>query len=169
MVWPFSTRDAKTINNEIDNLRKELKQNWTRTKSLNELPDKSLASQAADAEQPDTDPQITIQIFGSDDENSKGFFINGYKINTHNLNNLNKTFSTNDQVKDFFKNLIGYIENNNLPKDKQLDPKNFFHSYTKTIDIEPIRKDQPEQEGGKKKKRSRKRKSKSKPRKTRKH
>ena len=37
MVWPFSTRDAKTINNEIDNLRKELKQNWTRTKSLNEL------------------------------------------------------------------------------------------------------------------------------------
>jgi hypothetical protein len=82
---------------------------------------------------------------------------------------LNKTFSTNDQVKDFFKNLIGYIENNNLPKDKQLDPKNFFHSYTKTIDIEPIRKDQPEQEGGKKKKRSRKRKSKSKPRKTRKH
>ena len=149
-----SNRNAEIITNEIEVLKAELN---------------GLGGQEDDTNQPqDTNPKITIQIFGSEDENSKRFLIHDYRINTHNLDD---TFSANDQVKHFFKNLVGYIENNNLPDDNpnKKDKKDFFHSYSKTVDIEPIRKDQPEQEGGKKKKRSRKRKPKSKHRKTRKH
>ena len=125
----------------------------------------------------DADPQITIEIFGSEDENSKGFYINDYKINT---NNLDDTFSPNDQVKYFFTNLVGAIENNNLPPEKQQKKTNFFHSYKKDVIIVPSSKPEPEPAaakpaaaagagGGKKKKGSRKRKSKSKHRKTKKH
>jgi len=167
-----SNRNAEIITNEIEVLKAELN---------------GLGGQEDDTNQPqDTNPKITIQIFGSEDANSKGFYINDYKINTH---HLDETFSANDQVKHFFKNLVGYIENNNLPKDEQQDPKNFFHSYTETVNIKPNTKKEVEAVeeveaavergaergaetgtgGGKKKKRSRKRKSKSKHRKTRKH
>ena len=115
------------------------------------------------------EPQVTIEIFGSEDKNSKGFHINDYKITPH---NLDKTFSPNDKVEHFLTNVFGYIKNSNKPKDEQDDPNNFFHSYEKKIGFEPIKKEkeneQPNQSGGKKK-RSRKHKPKYRHRKTKKH
>ena len=173
MVWPFSsTKTIEGIDKEIEVLKTEKNKLITDTEQ-------------PDDEQQDSDPQITIEIFGSEDDNSKGFFINDYKINT---NNLDKTFSANDQVKYFFTNLVGAIENNNLSDDNpdKKDKKNFFHSYTETMKVEPSSKPEPAAGaaagaepakpaaaagagGGKKKKGSRKRKSKSKHRKTKKH
>jgi hypothetical protein len=122
-----SKRDAKTITDEIKVLETELK---------------GLGGQEDDTNQPqDTNPKITIQIFGSEDANNKGFYINDYKINTH---HLDETFSANDQVEHLFKNLVGYIENNNLPKDEQKDKSVFFHKYTETVNIKPNTKKEVE-------------------------
>ena len=114
------------------------------------------------------EPHVTIEIFGSEDENSKGFHINDYKITPH---NLDKTFSPNDQVEYFLTNVFRYIKNSNLPEDKRdIDPKNFFHSYEKKmIKFEPTKKKEEEEQSGGKKKRSRKHKPKSRHRKTKKH
>ena len=115
------------------------------------------------------EPQVTIEIFGSEDENSKGFHINDYKIKTH---NLDTTFSPNDQVEYFLTNVFGYIKNSNLPESKRaIDPNQFFLSYDKKIGFEATKEEKEEnvnQSGGKKK-RSRKHKLKSRHRKTKKH
>ena len=116
------------------------------------------------------EPHVTIEIFGSEDENSKGFYINDYKITPH---NLDKTFSPNDQVEYFLTNVFDYIKNSNLPEgERDKAPANIFHSYKKKmIKVEPTQKEekkQPNQSGGKKK-RSRNRKPKSRHRKTKKH
>ena len=168
MGWFSSTRTKETINNEIDALTAELD-------GFGDNGDDTNQSQ-------DINPKITIEIFGSEQPNSKGFYINDYKIKTHKLDN---TFSANDQVKYFFTNLIGAIENDNLPPDEQKDKSNFFHKYTKHVDLDPKAKEEEKGEekgeekeeekekeavgGGKKNKRSRKRKPKSKHHKTRKH
>ena len=116
------------------------------------------------------EPQVTIEIFGSEDKNSKGFHINDYKIKTH---NLDTTFSPNDQVEYFLTNVFGYIKNSNLPEGKRVnDPNTFFLSYEKKIGIEPTKEEEKEEkvnQSGGKKKRSRKHKLKSRHRKTKKH
>ena len=130
-----------------------------------------ISKQPEDSNDSSTDkPHVTIEIFGSEDKNSKGFHINDYKITPH---NLDKTFSPNDQVEYFLTNVFGYIKNSNLPEDERdKEPKNFFHSYEKKmIEFEPTKEEeneQPNQSGGKKK-RSRKHKLKSRHRKTKKH
>ena len=117
------------------------------------------ATDATDAAQSGGEPRVTIDIFGSEKKNSKGFLINDIKITPQ---NLNSAFSSKDQVEHFLTNVFGYVKNSNLPKDKQEPTTNFFHSYKKNIVIEPT------QSGGKKK-RSRKHKPKSRHRKTKKH
>jgi hypothetical protein len=167
MSWFFNSKEESQ-----EEIEKKIKEYQYKLDKLINKGDENNQSQ-------DADPQITIEIFGSEDENSKGFYINDYKINT---NNLDDTFSPNDQVKYFFTNLVGAIENNNLSDDNpdKKDKKNFFHSYTETMKVEPSSKPEPEPAaakpaaaagagGGKKKKGSRKRKSKSKHRKTKKH
>jgi len=125
-----------------------------------------ITKQPEDSNDSSTDkPHVTIEIFGSEDENSKRFYINDYKITPH---NLNKTFSPNDQVEHFLTNVFGYIENEHKPKEEQKPKENFFHSYKETVNIEPTKKEEEEQSGGKKK-RSRKHKLKSRHRKTKKH
>jgi hypothetical protein len=116
------------------------------------------------------EPQVTIEIFGSEDKNSEGFYINDYKIKTH---NLNKTFSPNDQVEYFLTNVFDYIKNSNLPEgERDTELNNIFHKYTKNVKIDPTKEKeetkQPDQSGGKKK-RSRKHKPKYRHRKTKKH
>ena len=156
MGWFSITRTKETIENEINALTTELA-------GFGDNGDDTNQSQ-------DINPKITIEIFGSEQPNSKGFYINDYKIKTHKLDN---TFSANDQVKYFFTNLIGAIENDNLPPDEQKDKSNFFHKYTKHVDLDPKEEEKGEEKeavsGGKKNKRSRKRKPKSKHHKTRKH
>lgn len=114
-------------------------------------------------------PHVTIEIFGSEDKNSKGFHINDYKITPH---NLDKTFSPNDQVEYFLTNVFDYIKNSNLPEDERdKELNNIFHKYTETVTFDSSGKEeneQPNQSGGKKK-RSRKHKVKSRHRKTKKH
>jgi hypothetical protein len=129
-----------------------------------------ISKQPEDSNDSSTDkPHVTIEIFGSEDANSKGFHINDYKITPH---NLDKTFSPNDQVEYFLTNVFDYIKNSNLPEDKR-DKKlnNIFHKYTETVTFDSTKKEeneQPNQSGGKKK-RSRNRKPKSRHRKTKKH
>ena len=160
------TEEQKTaIHNAIDkvddNDKPHLEKLLEKTSKQIEQPDGS----STDVSSTD-DPQVTIEIFGSEDENSKGFYINDYKITPH---NLDKTFSPNDQVEYFLTNVFGYIKNSNLPEDKRdNDPNKFFHKYTETVDFDPTTKEQEKQSGGKKK-RSRKHKQKSRHRKTKKH
>ena len=115
--------------------------------------------------------KFTIEIFGNDKPNGKGFFINDYRINTTNLEGT--SFSADDQVKYFFENLIGYIENSNLPLEDQKKKENFFHSYEENVVIKLLKNVDTirttAQQGGKKKKRSRNRKANFKHRKTKKH
>ena len=75
---------------------------------------------------PKGEPKINIKIFGSETPNSKGFFINDVKIVPQNLDEVT---SSNDQVKHFLTNLVGYIENNTLEdSDDQKKPiESFFH------------------------------------------
>ena len=158
------TEEQKTaINhaiNKVDDVDKlQLEKLLEQTSKQIEQPDGSSTDVSSTDE-----PQVTIEIFGSEDENSKGFYINDYKIKTH---NLDKTFSPNDQVEYFLTNVFGYIENEHKPKDEQQPKENFFHSYKETVNIEPTKKEE-EQSGGKKK-RSRKHKLKSRHRKTKKH
>ena len=113
-------------------------------------------------------PRVTIDIFGSERKNSKGFLINDIKITPQ---NLNSTFSSKDQVEHFLTNVFDYVKNSNLPEDQQdqQEPiRNFFHSYKETINIKPASEDSKTAGGGKKK-RSRNRKPKSRHRKTKKH
>ena len=119
----------------------------------------SAGATGAKAPQSGGEPRVTIDIFGSEKKNSKGFLINDIKITPQ---NLNSAFSSKDQVEHFLTNVFGYVKNSNLPKDEQQPTTNFFHSYKKNIVIEPT------QSGGKKK-RSRKHKLKSRHRKTKKH
>ena len=116
-------------------------------------------------------PRVTIDIFGSERKNSKGFLINDIKITPQ---NLNSTFSSKDQVEHFLTNVFDYVKNSNLPKEKQEPITNFFHSYKETINIKPASGENSASEdsktaGGGKKKRSRNRKPKSRHRKTKKH
>ena len=111
------------------------------------------------------EPRVTIDIFGSEKKNSKGFLINDIKITPQ---NLNSTFSSKDQVEHFLTNVFDYVKNSNLPKEKQEPIRNFFHSYKETINIKPASGEEPKIGGGKKK-RSRNRKPKSRHRKTKKH
>jgi len=110
------------------------------------------------------EPRITIDIFGSEKKNSKGFLINDIKITPQ---NLNSTFSSKDQVEHFLTNVFDYVKNSNLPKDEQKPIRNFFHSYNEIVNIKPASEDS--KAGGGKKKRSRNRKPKSRHRKTKKH
>ena len=110
-------------------------------------------------------PRVTIDIFGSERKNSKGFLINDIKITPQ---NLNSTFSSKDQVEHFLTNVFDYVKNSNLPEDQQEPIRNFFHSYKETINIKPASEDSKTAGGGKKK-RSRNRKPKSRHRKTKKH
>lgn len=110
-------------------------------------------------------PRVTIDIFGSEKKNSKGFLINDIKITPQ---NLNSTFSSKDQVEHFLTNVFDYVKNSNLPEYKQEPIRNFFHSYKETINIKPASEDSKTAGGGKKK-RSRNRKPKSRHRKTKKH
>ena len=110
-------------------------------------------------------PRITIDIFGSEKKNSKGFLINDIKITPQ---NLNSTFSSKDQVEHFLTNVFDYVKNSNLPEDQQEPIRNFFHSYKETINIKPASGEEPTT-GGCKKKRSRNRKPKARHRKTKKH
>ena len=117
------------------------------------------------------EPRVTIDIFGSEKKNSKGFLINDIKITPQ---NLNSTFSSKDQVEHFLTNVFDYVKNSNLPEDQQEPIKNFFHSYKETINIKPASgensaSDDSKIAGGGKKKRSRNRKPKSRHRKTKKH
>ena len=112
----------------------------------------------ADPSQSGGEPQVTIDIFGSEKKNSKGFLINDIKITPQ---NINSTFSSKDQVEHFLENVFGYVRNSNLPKDEQEPTTNFFHSYKENISLKPM--------GGGKKKRSRKHKLKDRHRKTKKH
>lgn len=116
---------------------------------------------AADPSQSGGEPRVTIDIFGSEKKNSKGFLINDIKITPQ---NINSTFSSKDQVEHFLENVFGYVRNSNLPKDEQEPTTNFFHSYKENISLKPI----PAM-GGSKKKRSRKHKLKDRHRKTKKH
>jgi hypothetical protein len=122
-------------------------------------------------------PRVTIDIFGSEKKNSKGFLINDIKITPQ---NLNSTFSSKDQVEHFLTNVFDYVKNSNLPKDEQEPIRNFFHSYKETINIKPASVEEPASDekstsedsktaGGGKKKRSRNRKPKARHRKTKKH
>ena len=111
-------------------------------------------------------PHVTIEIFGSEKANNEGFYINDYKITPH---NLDKTFSPNDQVEHFLKNVFGYIENEHKPKNEQQPKTNFFHAYKETVTFEPTEKEEEVKQSGGKKKRSRKHKPKSRHRKTKKH
>ena len=162
------TEEQKTaINhaiNKVDDVDKlQLEKLLEQTSKQIEQPDGSSTDVSSTDE-----PQVTIEIFGSEDENSKGFYINDYKIKTH---NLDKTFSPNDQVEYFLTNVFGYIENEHKPKEEQQPKTNFFHSYKETVTVDPTNKEenkQPNQSGGKKK-RSRNRKPKSRHRKTKKH
>ena len=117
------------------------------------------------------EPLVTIDIFGSEKKNSKGFLINDIKITPQ---NLNSTFSSKDQVEHFLTNVFDYVKNSNLPEDQQEPIRNFFHSYKETINIKPASgensaSDDSKIAGGGKKKRSRNRKPKSRHRKTKKH
>lgn len=117
---------------------------------------------AADPSQSGGEPRVTIDIFGSEKKNSKGFLINDIKITPQ---NINSTFSSKDQVEHFLENVFGYVRNSNLPKDEQEPTTNFFHSYKENISLKSI----PAM-GGSKKKRSRKHKKlKDRHRKTKKH
>ena len=155
----------KSLNTAIDTVPKDDdKRNLT---TLLEV----ISKQPEDSNDSSTDkPHVTIEIFGSEDENSKGFYINDYKITPH---NLDKTFSPNDQVEYFLTNVFGYIKNSNLPEDKRdKEPKNFFHSYEKKMiefELTKEEKEEEEKQSGGKKKRSRNRKPKSRHRKTKKH
>ena len=116
-------------------------------------------------------PRVTIDIFGSEKKNSKGFLINDIKITPQ---NLNSAFSSKDQVEHFLTNVFDYVKNSNLPKDEQAPIRNFFHSYKETINIKPASGENSASEdsktaGGGKKKRSRNRKPKARHRKTKKH
>jgi hypothetical protein len=111
------------------------------------------------------DPHVTIDIFGSEKKNSKGFLINDITITPQ---NLNSAFSSKDQVEHFLTNVFDYVKNSNLPEDQQEPIRNFFHSYKETINIKPASGEEPKIGGGKKK-RSRNRKPKSRHRKTKKH
>ena len=163
------TEEQKTaINNAIDKVddddKLQLEKLLKQTSKQIEQPDGS----STDVSSTDK-PHVTIEIFGSEDENSEGFYINDYKITPH---NLDKTFSPNDQVEYFLTNVFDYIKNSNLPEGKRdNDPNIFFHKYTETVTVDPTNKEenkQPNQSGGKKK-RSRKHKLKSRHRKTKKH
>lgn len=177
MGGTFSTAGDNINVDNRENIKNSIK---TAIKTVVEADDKQnlttllaeISKQPEDSNDSSTnEPQVTIEIFGSEDKNSKGFYINDYKIKTH---NLDKTFSPNDQVEYFLTNVFGYIKNSNLPEDKRdKEPKNFFHSYEKKmIEFEPTKEEekeeQTEQTGGKKK-RSRKHKPKSRHRKTKKH
>jgi hypothetical protein len=118
----------------------------------------------------ETDKQIKarIKVYASKQENSKGYSINGYKVD---VENEEYPFSTADEVNYFLENLIENIENDILKPDNKdnkdnktkQDPNTFFKSYTTIIPISPIKiKDQTT--GGKKKtiKRNRKKHRKSK-------
>lgn len=185
LIDSLTSISANLDNNEIEkgnNDLKEILKNLNKTladnksKEDNELTNdsesnivKQLTSVNQSKPLEDT-AKFTIEIFGSDEPNGKGFFINDYRINTTNLEGT--SFSADDQVKYFFKNLIGYIENNNLPLEEQKDKKNFFHSYEDNVVIKLLKNVDELQspiQGGKRKKRSRNRKKKSKHRKTKKH
>jgi len=117
------------------------------------------------------EPRITIDIFGSEKKNSKGFLINDIKITPQ---NLNSTFSSKDQVEHFLTNVFDYVKNSNLPEDQQEPIRNFFHSYKEIVNIKPTSGEEPAIDeksttGGCKKKRSRNRKPKARHRKTKKH
>ena len=163
------TEEQKTainhaINKVDDDDKLQLEKLLEQTSKQIEKPDGSSTDVSSTDE-----PQVTIEIFGSEKANNEGFYINDYKIKTH---NLDKTFSPNDQVEHFLKNVFGYIENEHKPKEEQQPKTNFFHAYKKTITIEPTEKEEEEEEvkqSGGKKKRSRNRKPKSRHRKTKKH
>ena len=134
-------------------------------------PDGTDAGAGAVPAQSGGEPRVTIDIFGSEKKNSKGFLINDIKITPQ---NLNSTFSSKDQVEHFLTNVFDYVKNSNLPEDQQEPIRNFFHSYKETINIKPASGENSASEdsniaGGGKKKRSRNRKPKSRHRKTKKH
>jgi hypothetical protein len=118
----------------------------------------------------ETDKQIKarIKVYASKQENSKGYSINGYKVD---VENEEYPFSTADEVNYFLENLIQKTENDILKPDNKdnkdnktkQDPNIFFKFHKVSIPIFPIKiKDQ--KTGGKKKtiKRNRKKHRKSK-------
>jgi hypothetical protein len=82
------------------------------------------------------DIDVILDIYADKNKNSKGYNIYNYKVRAV---NEEYPFSTDDQVKYFLKNLIGYIENSNLPIEaRKEDLSNFFRSYSKTFKEIPI-------------------------------
>lgn len=82
------------------------------------------------------DIDVILDIYADKNKNSKGYNIYNYKVRAL---NEEYPFSTDDQVKYFLKNLIGYIENSNLPiEGRKEDLSNFFRSYSKTFKEIPI-------------------------------
>ena len=82
------------------------------------------------------DIDVILDIYADKNKNSKGYNIYNYKVRAL---NEEYPFSTDDQVKYFLNNLIGYIENSNLPiEGRKEDLSNFFRSYSKTFKEIPI-------------------------------
>ena len=71
MSWFFNSKEESQ-----EEIEKKIKEYQYKLDKLINKGDENNQSQ-------DADPQITIEIFGSEDENSKGFYINDYKINTN--------------------------------------------------------------------------------------
>jgi len=123
-----------------------------------------------DKDKKETDKQINakVKVYANKNVNSKGYSINGYKVD---VENEEYPFSTADEVNYFLENLIQETENDILKPDNKdnkdnkakQDPGTFFKSYNVSIPLFPIKKEEPTT-GGKKKtiKRNRKKHRKSK-------
>tara|TARA_B110000285_G_C14852009_1_gene480368 strand:+ start:11 stop:553 length:543 start_codon:yes stop_codon:yes gene_type:complete len=116
----------------------------------------------------ETDKKINanIKVYANKFPNSKGYSINGYKVD---IENEEYPFSTADEVNYFLENLIQNTENNILKPDNpsKQDPDTFFKSYKVSIPLFPIKTDSKKEDmktGGKKNtiKRKRKKHNKSK-------
>lgn len=131
---------------------------------------KNLIGTDKEKDKKETDKQINakVKVYASKKENSKGYSINGYKVD---VENEEYPFSTADEVNYFLENLIQKTENDILKPDNKdnkdnktkQDPKTFFKVHNVSIPLFPIKiKDQ--KTGGKKKtiKRNRKKHRKSK-------
>lgn len=103
----------------------------------------------------ETNKQINanVKVYASKHENSKGYSINGYKVD---IENEEYPFSTADEVNYFLENLIQKTENDILNPDNtaKQDIDTFFKSYKVSIPLFSIKTDSKKEDmktGGKKK------------------
>lgn len=80
--------------------------------------------------------KLNLDIYTDTEKNSKGYTTHGYKVH---MMNEEHPFTHADEVSYFINNLVGYIEQSNLPEDKRTrEPTNFFKPYKKSIYHIPV-------------------------------